>query len=183
MAVQLVLPYQEKTVAELRIAKLHLNKLQAFWKMSSGWTRPKWRGLSIMHSIMFWEKQTRHIRTNISYQLSMAMAEWGVIWAYFATTGPGHLEVIGSTTNSFVNQSIIESSVKPCLTANVLPKLWYVTGAQRQSKSRPQSDWNAVHKLCPQTSMNWSDTVKKSVQKFLHSDLRDWKSYRSQIFK
>lgn len=43
----------ENIVAELRVAKLHLNKLQAFWKMSSGWTRPKCRGLSIMHSIMF----------------------------------------------------------------------------------------------------------------------------------
>jgi len=43
--------------------------------MSFGQTIPKWRGLAIMHSAMFWEKQTQHISTNTSNQLSSTVVE------------------------------------------------------------------------------------------------------------
>ncbi|MEE6525403.1 hypothetical protein FKM82_025385 [Ascaphus truei] len=43
--------------------------------MSFGETRPKWRCLAIMHSSTFGKKQTQHISTNTSYQLSSTVVK------------------------------------------------------------------------------------------------------------
>ena len=62
--------------------------------MSFGQTRPKWRHLVIMHSTMFGEDKTQHIKPVVKHGGGGLM-----IWA-FAATGPGHLE---STRNSSVS--------------------------------------------------------------------------------
>jgi len=64
---------KKNMAAQLRFAKLHLNKISG--TMSFGQTRPKWRCLVIMHSSTFGENQTQHISINTSYQLSSTVVE------------------------------------------------------------------------------------------------------------
>ena len=62
--------------AQLRFAKLQLNKAQDFWNnVSVGQTRPKWRCLIVMHSSMSKENQTQHISAHTSHQLSSMVVE------------------------------------------------------------------------------------------------------------
>ena len=58
--------------AQLRFAKLHLNKPQDFWNNVLWTDQTK---VEIIQSSTFGENQMQHISTNTSYQLSSTVVE------------------------------------------------------------------------------------------------------------
>ncbi len=74
--------------------------------------RPRWRCLVIIHKATFDEKPKEHVSTNTSSQKIHMLVEGWWFWAWFVTTGPGHLTVIELTMNSSVYQSILQSNVR-----------------------------------------------------------------------
>ena len=107
--------------AQLRFAKLHLNKPQDFWN------NVLWTDQTKVE--MFGHNAQQHVwrKLNTIYQhkhLIPTVTGGGLmIWTCSAATGPGHLAVIESTMNSFVFQAILEKCEAICPKAKTWLKL------------------------------------------------------------
>ena len=104
---------KKNMAAQLRFAKLHLNKPQNFWDnvLSIHQTKVEMFGHNAQQHI--WRKpntayQHKHLIPTVKHGGGGLM-----FWACSAATEPGHLAVIESTMNSSGYQSIQESNVRP----------------------------------------------------------------------
>lgn len=109
--------------------------------MSFGLT---WMHLAIMHSAMFGEQP------NSWYQLSALVEGW---WSglFFWVTGPGHLALDQSISQSILQSDVKSSVLWPKHDLNFSHANW--SSKTEKSKSRPEHDWRTA--AGPKESCAW----------------------------
>lgn len=149
-----------------------------------GQARPKWECLSMKNCTMCVESQTQHISKNINIVVD--------VWWFgvcFTATGSGH--VTASQELSIAKSSSVKyETICPTATVKLYPHaIWQLSDAKHQIYSRmtgkkrrkikvlqwlSQSPEWAAHKQMPQTSLNWSNAVRKRGPKFFYNDVKGW---------
>ena len=125
---------------------------------------------------MFWHNAQSHVlqkpnivfehkrlTTTVKYDVGGLM-----IWACFATTGPGHFAVTESTMNSTVDQSVIESRI-PSTAAKIYIRIYKTKRIKVLKWSSQSQDLNLF-------GMLWRD-FKRAVHKQISTKFNELKQH------
>jgi len=142
---------------------------------------PKWRCLAIMHRALFGEKQTQDITKYLIPTVKHG-GERVMCGCCYVSSGPVHLAFvcICLCCLQLRNWEISMSQFTYVNDGNQLPSksCYFSFFPFLKNKLKFKCFDGAFGELCInkclQTSISWSDVVKKSKPKFLHTNVRAW---------